>query len=205
MQHHEMISPVWDALNEVVSCRVHSFDRPRTALGELHQRQALTVRTGEADDIQVLGGASRCKPSGCRAAANQEPFSVEAISCKAQKLLDANAIEALLGHGGNVRLMADAWQILRDAGLPLAMERTTRRVDVTELGAAVRTAIDGAPGGRDAEALAAFVLAWSQHWPTSFAAVCSPDVVTWADAHRADENRYLKLRRIALANLATVL
>lgn len=101
--------------------------------------------------------------------------------------------------------MADSWQILRAAGLPLAIPPADAVPSVTELGAAVRAAIAQSPTGRDAEALAAFVLAWSQHWPSSFAVSCDEDVLAWAAQNRFDENRYLKLRRIALANLASVL
>ncbi len=104
--------------------------------------------------------------------------------------------------------MADAWQILRDGGLPLAAPRTTHRRSPHELARAVCEAIAEQPRGREAEALAAFVLAWHQHWPSSFerelddAAVAT---VQWARQHTSDANRYLKLRRIALENLATVL
>jgi hypothetical protein len=101
--------------------------------------------------------------------------------------------------------MSDPWQILRDAGLPLALQRSTRTPSLPELGSAVRAAIAQHPDGRDAEALAAFVLAWHQHWPSSFATTCTADVLEWADRHRSDPGRYLKLRRIALANLASVL
>ncbi len=59
--------------------------------------------------------------------------------------------------------------------------------------------------GRDAEALAAFILAWRGHWPSSFAGVLGDDEISWAEQHRADAGRYLKLRRIAIANLAHIL
>lgn len=103
--------------------------------------------------------------------------------------------------------MLDPWQILRDGGLPLSLPRTGRAPTVQELGEATRAAIATSPRGRDADALAAFVLAWAQHWPTSFRAAHgddAPAVVAWASAHTSDENRYLKLRRIALENLASV-
>lgn len=103
--------------------------------------------------------------------------------------------------------MVDAWQILRDAGVPIAGERFQRRHDRAELAAATRTAIAGAKG-REAEALAAFVLAWHQHWPSAFAAAFPGDaerITDWASRQFSDDNRYVKLRRIALANLAHVL
>jgi hypothetical protein len=104
--------------------------------------------------------------------------------------------------------MDRAWQILRDGGLPLAMQASGQRRSETELAAAVREAIASEPAGRDAEALAAYVLAWHQHWPRAFAAALGADAgatVAWANEHAIDANRYLKLRRIALENLALVL
>jgi hypothetical protein len=104
--------------------------------------------------------------------------------------------------------MRDAWQILRDGGLPLAAPRSGVHPEPAALAAAVRTAIASNPDGRDADALAAFVFAWHHHWPTSFATElggASADVLDWARAHTPDADRYLKLRRIAVENLATVL
>ncbi|MCX5746255.1 MAG: hypothetical protein NT062_27575 [Proteobacteria bacterium] len=104
--------------------------------------------------------------------------------------------------------MTDAWQMLRAGGLPLAMERGAGQVDAATLARAVREAIAGTPTGRHADALAAFTIAWHQHWPAAFATAFASEaraIRTWADDHRGDPNRFLKLRRIALANLARVL
>jgi hypothetical protein len=104
--------------------------------------------------------------------------------------------------------MSDAWQILRDGGLPLALPVSDAARSPEELAAATREAIAQHPAGREAEALAAFVLAWHQHWPESFDRALGGDagsVVAWASRHAVDEGRYLKLRRIALENLARVL
>ena len=104
--------------------------------------------------------------------------------------------------------MDDAWQILRDGGLPLATSRSPRRPTAHELAAAIRSAIATNPTGRDADALTAFALAWAHHWPSSFAAELGSDtetVIAWARERARDENRYLKLRRIALENLANLL
>lgn len=104
--------------------------------------------------------------------------------------------------------MTDVWQILRDGGLPLALPRSGNRPTIEQLATALRTAIDSEPRGRDADALAAFAAAWSQHWPTSFAHACDErvlEVEAWIRNHTPDRNRYLKLRRIAIENLATIL
>lgn len=104
--------------------------------------------------------------------------------------------------------MVDAWQILRDGGLPLAIEGTGQRRDAADLAAAVRAAIAEAPTGRDADALAAFVLGWQHHWPRGFAGAhgdAAAAVIAWAEAHVGDAGRYIKLRRIAIENLSRVL
>ena len=103
--------------------------------------------------------------------------------------------------------MADAWQILRDGGLPIATPSSGTHRSARELADAVLIAIASEPTGRDAEALAAYVLAWQQHWPTSYTRELGArsEVLAWARAHVHDDNRYLKLRRLALENLSRVL
>ena len=104
--------------------------------------------------------------------------------------------------------MDDVWQILRDGGLPLALPSSGMTRSSEELAIATRTAIAQQPTGREAEALAAFVFAWHHHWPGSFARELGAhalSVVDWASRNAVDEERYLKLRRIALENLARIL
>jgi hypothetical protein len=62
--------------------------------------------------------------------------------------------------------------------------------------------------GQDPEALAAWIFAWQHHWLQSFAAKlgdAAASITEWAARHTFDANRYLKLRRIALENLARLL
>ena len=104
--------------------------------------------------------------------------------------------------------MDPAWQILRDGGLPLVVPGPRVRRSAAELASAVRVAIAENPTGRQADALAAFVLAWRHHWAASYAQSLAADaqlVTEWATANVTDPNRYLKLRRIAIENLSTVL
>lgn len=64
------------------------------------------------------------------------------------------------------------------------------------------------PTGRDAEALAAWLFAWHDHWPAAFASTFGGEaraIVEWASAAISDGGRYIKLRRIALENLAQIL
>ncbi|MEO8846277.1 MAG: hypothetical protein ABI591_00220 [Kofleriaceae bacterium] len=104
--------------------------------------------------------------------------------------------------------MREAWQILRDGGLPLAVASSGVTRTARELAVAMRAAIAEEPSGRDAEALAAYVFAWHQHWPACFATELGDDagaVIEWATRNAIDDNRYLKLRRIALENLSRIL
>lgn len=58
------------------------------------------------------------------------------------------------------------------------------------------------------EAVGAFTLGWAHEWPTSFGTEFGREalgVTAWARAHTPDAGRYLKLRRLAVSNLAGVL
>ena len=105
--------------------------------------------------------------------------------------------------------MADPWQILRRAGLPLGMpDPADRAPEISELAVAVRTAVASNPTGRSREALSAFVLAWWRQWPRTFTRTFgddAPSTIAWADAAVTDQGSYIKLSRIATAHLANVL
>lgn len=104
--------------------------------------------------------------------------------------------------------MRSPWQILRDGGLPLAIEPSGASPAPDELAAATRAAVAEDPTGRQGEALAAFVFAWQHHWPRVFQAVFGGDgagLLAWAGNQFSDDGRYLKLRRIAIENLSHVL
>jgi hypothetical protein len=79
---------------------------------------------------------------------------------------------------------------------------------LSELAEATRAAVAENPTGRDGEALAAFVFAWHHHWPRVFQAVFEDGgarLLTWAEQQFSDDGRYVKLRRIAIEILASVL
>jgi hypothetical protein len=79
---------------------------------------------------------------------------------------------------------------------------------VSEIARATRVALGEAPAGRDAEALAAFLCAWRSHWPESYATALGEDAEhahAWAERAALDPGRHVKLRRIAIENLARVL
>jgi hypothetical protein len=57
------------------------------------------------------------------------------------------------------------------------------------------------------ECLGAWLAAFRHHWPDQFAAVLGSDgelALQRLQAHLDDPNRYLKLRRIAIENLAVL-
>lgn len=58
------------------------------------------------------------------------------------------------------------------------------------------------------EAVAAWVIAWADEWPSGFRERFHPDsgaVEAFWRERTGERNRYVKLRRIAIANLSTVL
>ncbi|MEO8551615.1 MAG: hypothetical protein ABI678_16670 [Kofleriaceae bacterium] len=101
--------------------------------------------------------------------------------------------------------MDPAWQILCDGGVPLAVPRSGARPTADELARAALDVIPRATPGREAEALAAFLFAWRHHWPESFAGRLGDTELAWAASQLPDDNRYLKLRRIAIEHLSTLL
>ena len=105
--------------------------------------------------------------------------------------------------------MRAPWLTLRAFGLPLGLpDASLPRPSPGELGRALRAALaEPVKDGRERDALAAFILAWDSHFPSSFRAVLGHDEAAaraWARASMTDRGRYLKLRRIAVAHLATV-
>ncbi|MEO6775643.1 MAG: hypothetical protein ABI467_21965 [Kofleriaceae bacterium] len=104
--------------------------------------------------------------------------------------------------------MGDAWQMLRAGGVPIVLERSALVPSPAALATSARAAIAAGAAGREGEALAAWLFAWHHHWPSSFAEQFVDDrdaILAWASAAALDDNRYLKLRRIAIENLSTIL
>lgn len=105
--------------------------------------------------------------------------------------------------------MEASWQILHRAGLPLAGERVGSVPPVDELARCVlELVMSGDGSAREREALAAFVLAWADEWPHTFARSFreqASELATWAEQMASDANRRIKLRRIAIENLSSVL
>lgn len=79
--------------------------------------------------------------------------------------------------------------------------------DEKKLRAAVRSAAeDQLLGERGQVALLAYLRAFRHHWPAAFGELLGEEgekTIAELSARRVDPNRYLKLRRIAIENLAT--
>jgi hypothetical protein len=105
----------------------------------------------------------------------------------------------------------DPWAALEAAGLPAgAVRAAPSRLDMPLVRAAVRMLADrpDPPDAFDREPLLAWLRAWRHHWPDSFERELGADgerLTARLDALPRDANRYLKLRRIAVENLAGVL
>lgn len=100
------------------------------------------------------------------------------------------------------------WQRLIEAGLPLGAARPRGApCEPRSLAAAVRRIMaSGAPvAALEVEALAAFLRAWRQHWPRSFAEALGPEGGAWEEEltrRVSDPGRLVRLKRIAVAHLA---
>lgn len=103
-----------------------------------------------------------------------------------------------------------AWKALVEAGVPVGTARSVpRHLDRERIREAVRALAAGEERveAGDVEPLLAWLRAWRRHWPESFAALGAdgPRLIRQLEGRPLDRNRYLKLRRLALANLAAVL
>lgn len=198
-----MFSPIGDLAHEEVRGGVHGLDGKACIGGEVHEREPLGLGSREADQVEIFGRAGRREPRRCRRASNEEPVTIERGSGALEDLENSRLIERW-HHVLTLRNVMDAWQILRDGGVPLALPGTGQRHGALALARAARTVMTDSTG-RDAEALAAWLIAWRDHWPTAFAGAFAADVVSvgaWAESHASDAGRRIKLRRIALENLA---
>jgi len=105
----------------------------------------------------------------------------------------------------------DAWKTLESLGVPTGTIRPAPAA--LDRDAALRAAVDLADRSRPVpdelrEPVVAWLRAWQHHWPASFAEVlgdAGPAALSRLAGVELDRNRYLKLRRIAIANLSGVL
>jgi hypothetical protein len=104
------------------------------------------------------------------------------------------------------------WSVLEEAGVPEGPLRATPTTPfaserVREALSRVAMSLDSLEARR-AEALRAWLCAFRHHWPSAFDAMLGPEAESLERRLlplAADPGRHLKLRRIAIANLAGVL
>lgn len=101
----------------------------------------------------------------------------------------------------------DSWKTLRSAGLPEGAARPSEGgpLAAEEVAAAVRALGERADALTEAERdpLAAWLAAFHHHWPDRYRAILGEAGEALRQRVRpTDPNRYLKLRRIAVENLA---
>lgn len=108
--------------------------------------------------------------------------------------------------------MDDAWEVLAATGLPEGPIRAAPRGPVDAIRMREALAAIAAPSAQieawHVEPLLAWLRGFKHHWPKRFAATLGPvgeDCLARLAQLPADPNRYLKLRRIAIENLAHIL
>jgi hypothetical protein len=105
--------------------------------------------------------------------------------------------------------MRTPWDVLTDAGVPDGAARVppSTHLDAASVLEALRT-VDASAGPllpHEQECLGAWLAAFRHHWPDRFTAMLGPlgeCVLDRCTAGDLDQNRYLKLRRIAAENLS---
>lgn len=106
--------------------------------------------------------------------------------------------------------MADAWALLVESGLPDGAARPAPAgpFDAEAVRNAVLATVRDGLAPPQVAPLLAYLRGWRRHWPARFREVFGPEgdrLIEDLEARLDDPNRYLKLRRIAVANLAGVL
>ena len=102
--------------------------------------------------------------------------------------------------------MRDPWEVLRAAGVPDGAPRPpTAFPDAADLRAALDEVLTTSVPEAALDALWAWLRGFRQHWPDRFEEVLGPTghvALESLGRRPCDQNRYLKLRRIAIAQLA---
>jgi len=198
--------PAIDPLDEEVRGRVERLDRQPEVVRELQEREPGILATRELHHIDVLGRAPGFDPQGDQGAAEQEPVPLDPFPDLVHDRPDPLAV-----HTARIGAMVDAWKLLVDLGLPDRAARPIPRgpIDLVAVRAAV-LAVARSPELEVAKVapMLAWLSAWRHHWAPSFARVFRGRDIDILDDLRErldDENRYLKLRRIAIENLARIL
>jgi hypothetical protein len=111
--------------------------------------------------------------------------------------------------GDDPNRMPTPWDVLREAGVPDGAPRrpSTAPLDVASVTAALQTLASSASalGSHEQECLGAWLAAFRGHWPDRFGEALGPlgeALLARCTGGELDQNRHLKLRRIATENLS---
>jgi len=207
IEHLELVAPIVDPPNEEVGSGIDRLDGQTERFGELHQRETFGRRSLEPHDVDVLGDASGLEPQRDEGASDEQPLTFEAITDRVHDRFEPCAVE-LERHGATVNRVNDAWKLIEAAGMPDGAPRAPGgRLDREELGRALAHVLDRIDelSVEHREPLLAWLRAFEHHWPERFHAELGSTGSRLSAALRSrsfDANRYLKLRRIAVENLA---
>ena len=99
------------------------------------------------------------------------------------------------------------WEILVRAGVPLGAGALDPAPPLADLRRALADVVASPLSALQREVLGAWLCAWRSHWPASFSDALGPrgDGLVERLSRDADPNRHIKLRRIALSRLGSVL
>lgn len=106
--------------------------------------------------------------------------------------------------------MSDGWKVLLDAGVPFgAIRPAPARLQSAVVRAAAKQLLPSVEklDRRERDALYAWLRGFHRHWPKQFKRVLGSDgakLLAKLEQDPPDPNRYLKLKRIAVENLAAV-
>lgn len=106
--------------------------------------------------------------------------------------------------------MREHWKVLVKAGVPHgAIRPPPTRIDEAQVRTAVRELFADVHGleRRERDALHAWLRGFRRHWPKAFERILGADgdrLLATLEDDSLDDNRYLKLKRIAVENLAGV-
>ena len=200
--------PTRNATDEIVRSRVDRLDGKPDVDRQIHQRVPLVGGPAHSHQVDIFCRATWLKPQGHERASDEEKFASAFRAEFVQNLRNASPIELRrISHHVRLNQMTGVAKELIEAGVPLAgTPRSAGPAPSAErLRAALAATLTQAPNGPAAEALHGWLRAFRAGWPQAFETELG-DVgkLTLARLSKADHEpgRLIKLRRIAMSNLA---
>jgi hypothetical protein len=204
-----LLPPIWNAVDEKICRGVHRLDRQPEIVSQPQQGHSIRAGTLDAHQIDIFRHASGIEPQGDQPATDQQPITLQAIGDRLDNGIYPREVE-LRGHDGKIKEVSPTWEALRRWGVPDGAIRPLpvgplNASDLGRLVAELRDARFEALDPTMRECLLAWLCAFRHHWPIRFEELLGDvgrDAIVGLDDGAFDSNRYLKLRRIAVENLA---